>query len=148
MTAPLSVDDSELLAEMHRKCFDDCWSAESFREMLFRDIFFGFIHTRAEPRGFILGKIVCGEIEILTFCVLPPHRNQGIGKMLLSKIDDYARACSVQKIFLEVSEDNAAAQKIYEGFGYKKISQRTGYYRTQNSLQNAMVLQKSITVLP
>ncbi|MDR0753668.1 MAG: GNAT family N-acetyltransferase [Holosporaceae bacterium] len=142
MIADISTDDSAILAEIHRHCFDDHWSAKSFRELLFQDVFFGFICKKEKPYGFILGKIVCHEIEIITFCTLPELRNRGIGKTLLMKVDDYAAHHFVNDIFLEVSEDNVIARKIYKDFGYKEISRRAGYYQSQNCSKVAIVLQK------
>jgi ribosomal-protein-alanine N-acetyltransferase len=112
--------------------------------MLSRKTFFGFIHKEKEAQGFILGKIVGDEIEIITFCVLPRFQNSGIGKMLVDKIDDYAKIHSVHRIFLEVSENNTVAKNIYKGFGYKEISKRIKYYPTGDCLQNAIIMRKDI----
>ncbi|MDR0581116.1 MAG: ribosomal protein S18-alanine N-acetyltransferase [Holosporaceae bacterium] len=144
MIANISTDDSETLAKIHRRCFNDDWSAESFQELLSQNVFFGFIYKEEKPGGFILGKIVCHEIEIITFCVLPELQNRRIGKTLLMKIDDYAVHHFVNNIFLEVSEDNVVARKIYEDFGYKEISRRAGYYQSQNRLKTAIVLKKRL----
>ncbi|MDR2646232.1 MAG: ribosomal protein S18-alanine N-acetyltransferase [Holosporaceae bacterium] len=143
MIADISVDDSEILAEIHRCCFDDYWSAKSFHELLSQDVFFGFIYKGKDPRGFILGKIVCCEIEIITFCILPEFQNRGIGKTLLTEIDNYAARHFVKNIFLEVSEDNVVARKVYKDFGYKEISRRAGYYQSQDCFKTAIVLQKA-----
>ncbi|MDR2781178.1 MAG: ribosomal protein S18-alanine N-acetyltransferase [Holosporaceae bacterium] len=136
------IDDVEVIAKIHQSCFDDGWSTRSFQEMLSNNVFFGFSSKEKSTHGFILCKKVCDEIEIITFCVLPQFRNQGIGKSLIEAIDLYAKTHSVNLIFLEVSEDNMIAQRIYEKFGYKKISERKGYYRTQTYCKNAIVMLK------
>jgi ribosomal-protein-alanine N-acetyltransferase len=143
MLIPVSVCDSELLAEMHGNCFDDSWNAESFRSMLSQKFFFGFIYKKEYPQGFLLGKMICDEIEIVTFCVLPKFRNLGVGKALLHEVDTYALVYSAHQIFLEVSEDNAIAKKTYEDFDYKVISRRAGYYKTKDRSEDAIVMRKS-----
>ncbi|MDR1235761.1 MAG: ribosomal protein S18-alanine N-acetyltransferase [Holosporaceae bacterium] len=143
MIIELSTDDAEVVSQIHRECFDYGWSEKSFREMLSSDVFFGFSSEENFVEGFVLCKIVCEEIEIVTFCVLPKFRNRGVGKSLIRSVDDYAKNHSVEKIFLEVSEDNVIAQKIYENFGYKKISERRRYYLTPTSRKNAIIMMKT-----
>jgi ribosomal-protein-alanine N-acetyltransferase len=145
MMREISEIDSELLAEIHGNCFDDGWNAGSFREMLSNDVFFGFAFKHNDlTSGFILCKMVCDEIEIITFCVLPKFRNLGMGKNLIGAVDDFAKAHSATKIFLEVSEDNVIAREIYKNCGYEEISRRAGYYQTKNGPENAVVMQKDM----
>ncbi|MDR0968597.1 MAG: ribosomal protein S18-alanine N-acetyltransferase [Holosporaceae bacterium] len=140
----VSAKDSESLAEVHKKCFDDGWSAESFFNMLSSDVFFGFVYEKSSIDGFIIGKIVCDEVEIITFCVIPQFRNQGIGGALIKRVHNYAASRSASKIFLEVAEDNAAARKLYENLGYKKIAERKEYYNTKEGQKNATVMEKAL----
>jgi ribosomal-protein-alanine N-acetyltransferase len=39
------------------------------------------------------------------------------------------RAHMGDKLFLEVAEDNAAARRLYESYGFKQIGRRPGYYK-------------------
>ncbi|MDR1983099.1 MAG: ribosomal protein S18-alanine N-acetyltransferase [Holosporaceae bacterium] len=144
MIKKVSETDSQLLAMIHKRCFNDNWSSQAFWEMLSQDVFFGFLSMEKEAQGFILGKMIYDEVEIITFCVLPEFRNRGIGKMLVDEVHNHAQNHFVEKIFLEVSEDNVIAEKMYENFGYVKISRRRGYYCTRKSSSDALVMQKSI----
>jgi ribosomal-protein-alanine N-acetyltransferase len=135
--------DSPLLSALHRRCFDDGWDARSFREMLSQDVFFGFLSLRKTAQGFIVGKIVCDEMEIITFCVLPEFRNRGVGKKLIEKIEGRARDRHVKTVFLEVSEGNSAARKIYENSGYVEVARRFGYYHTKDGDFSATVMRKT-----
>jgi ribosomal-protein-alanine N-acetyltransferase len=145
MLRRISSVDSQLLADIHGRCFDDGWSVRDFQEILSQDVFFGFLGSEKKiAAGFIVGKMVCDEIEIITFCVLPEFRNRGVGKTLIAEIENQARNNSVKKIFLEVSENNAPAKKIYERLGYAEISKRFAYYRTKNGDSDALVMQKNI----
>ncbi|MDR0631949.1 MAG: ribosomal protein S18-alanine N-acetyltransferase [Holosporaceae bacterium] len=144
MLIELSTDDVESLEKIHGSCFDESWSAKSFREMLSSDVFFGFAHKDKTINGFVLCKMVCNEIEIITFCVLQEFRNQGIGKALIDQIDHYAERHLVGKIFLEVAEDNVVARKIYESRGYEEISRRKEYYQRKSYYQNAIIMCKNI----
>jgi ribosomal-protein-alanine acetyltransferase len=138
--------DSPLLAVIHGRCFDDGWNAESFENMLSQDIFFGFLNQEKTVQGFILGKMLCCELEIITFCVLPEFRNRGVGKKLIGEIEAHAQNHCVKKVFLEVSEDNPTTRKIYENSGYVEISRRFKYYHTKNGNFDAVVMQKTFNL--
>ncbi|MDR1334184.1 MAG: ribosomal protein S18-alanine N-acetyltransferase [Holosporaceae bacterium] len=154
MINELSANDAETISQIHQSCFADGWSKDFFLDALSNKIFFGFLSKddkadKADKadfaHGFILGKIVLEEIEIITFCVLPQFQNEGVGKSLLGSIDNYAKDHVVRQIFLEVSEDNLIARRLYEKFGYQKISERKNYYQTQNHCATAIVMVKNIT---
>jgi ribosomal-protein-alanine N-acetyltransferase len=78
--------------------------------MLANDIFFGFAWAADSVEGFIICRTVCDEAEIITLCVIPQFRKRGAGKALLAKAEDCAKNRSARKMFLEVAEDNVAAQ--------------------------------------
>ncbi|MDR2158157.1 MAG: ribosomal protein S18-alanine N-acetyltransferase [Holosporaceae bacterium] len=144
MIRKISSVDSQLLAEIHKRCFDDGWDAKTFADMLSKNVFFGFLDLEKTARGFIVGKMVMEEIEIITFCVLPEFRNRGLGKMLINEVDKHAQSNCVEKIFLEVAENNAVAKKIYENSGYAEISRRREYYCMKEGGVDALVMQKII----
>ncbi|MDR2107159.1 MAG: ribosomal protein S18-alanine N-acetyltransferase [Holosporaceae bacterium] len=148
MIRKISASDSELLAQIHGRCFGKGWSAESFRDMLLADkVFFGFAHeidSGGEAVGFILCKAVCEEAEIVTFGVLPHFRNIGVGGNLVRKAEEEAEMRSAAIVFLEVSRDNATARKLYENLGYEAIAKRRGYYKTEGGAQDATVMRKNL----
>ncbi len=68
------------------------------------------------------------EAEIITLVVDSNFRNKNIGTRLLDKTLENLRLKKVKKIFLEVSEKNIAALKIYKKFGFIKYGIRKNYY--------------------
>ena len=60
-------------------------------------------------------------INIHDFMVIPEYRNQGVAKILLHAVEEFARSIQCCKLTLEVLQGNAAAQRAYEKFGF------TGY---------------------
>ena len=68
------------------------------------------------------------EAEIITLVVDSNFRNKNIGTRLLYKTLENLRLKKVKKIFLEVSEKNIAALKIYKKFGFIKYGIRKNYY--------------------
>jgi ribosomal-protein-alanine N-acetyltransferase len=146
MIRAISVADAESLAEVHKNCFDESWSAQAFRDMLSLVGFFGFataspVQSISEIAGFALGKMICDEVEIITLCVLPQFRNRKMGKALLNKVAAHAESHSAREIFLEVAEDNLIARKMYQELGYESISRRKQYYGSGDSRKDAIVMR-------
>ena len=94
--------------------------------------------------SFLLCSEVADEMEILTICVLPEFRRQHIAQDLLFELFRYAKGQKVKRIFLEVAEDNQAAQKLYLGAGFKQTGRREGYYVCKNGNVDALCLTKKI----
>ena len=140
----ITVNDNETLSKIHKASFEDCWSANSFRNMLMVPTFFGFIVGREKNGektdcGFILCRRILEEIDIITFCILPEHRRFGLGKLLIIEtikqagtiLKEEADYLFAIKIFLEVAESNKAAINLYTAFGFDKVSKRPKYYKSK-----------------
>ncbi len=134
MIENLTVDDSPELAQIYDESFPDSWSVETFHKMLSDGMGFGYkFIENSRICGFILCRIVCDEIEIITFAVRNQYRRNGIGHQLLHKLTLYAQQRAAP-IFLEVAKDNAVAQSLYTEEGYQKISVRKGYYNGTDAI--------------
>lgn len=57
-------------------------------------------------------------LHIDPIAVSEEARGHGIGKLLLSKLEQVARNKQITIINLEVVDTNPSAQKLYERFGY------------------------------
>ena len=122
--------------EIHKRCFQNAWREKEFADLLNLPT----SHLWMNETGMLLCTHVADEMEILTFGVIPEHRRQGVGSQFLQKMFQYARQNKVQKIFLDVAEDNIAAIKLYEKMGFSLVHQRKGYY--QNGKIDALIYVK------
>ena len=57
-------------------------------------------------------------LNIHDFAVLPSHRGQGIGHMLLAAVEQRARAEDCCKLTLEVLNHNEGARRLYAAVGF------------------------------
>ncbi len=57
-------------------------------------------------------------INIHDLAVLPGWRGRGVGRALLSSVEERARAIGCCRITLEVQDDNTRARKLYESVGF------------------------------
>ena len=78
--------------------------------------------------GFVIGRQVAGEAEILNLAVIVAQRRKGEGGALLMAAMDEFRARQVSRVFLEVRESNGAGMAFYEKHSFSKTGRRAGYY--------------------
>ena len=139
-----SAAHAEILASLHAECFDNAWSAQEILALLISPGLFGCIaEYRSEPAGFILGRAVADECEILTLGVLPPLRRHGIAARLLEKLTHEAAELEIVKIFLEVAADNEAAKNLYYSRDFVEIGRRKNYYNSLNGRHDALIFAKT-----
>lgn len=58
-------------------------------------------------------------VNIHDIAVIPSHRSQGIGQLLLQEVEAIALEKGCCKLTLEVLQGNLTAQRSYERFGFK-----------------------------
>jgi ribosomal-protein-alanine N-acetyltransferase len=81
-----------------------------------------------EIAGFIFGRRIAVEGEILNLAVKPAFRRQGVGQALVNTILERFNRDRVRQVFLEVRESNQAAICFYQGLGFRQIGRREAYY--------------------
>ena len=131
------------LAALHAKCFDypRPWSAAEFRSMLTAKGVF----LLCCKGGFIVGRAVAGEAELLTLAVDPACQRQGRGRALLGQFEVESSKRDAIRAFLEVAENNHGALRLYHSAGYRESGRRPDYYRNKNGTKiDATLLEKPL----
>ena len=132
----------EALAVLHARAFATPrpWSAEEFAGWLADPLAFLLVEGDA---GFLLGRAVAGEAELLTVAVAPEARGRGLGQRLVSRFLYQARLRGAEAAFLEVAENNSPARAVYARAGFSESGRRRGYYRTpEGHSVDALVLTR------
>lgn len=133
------------LAALHARCFvtPRPWTAAEFADLLAAPG--AFLLT--ESSGFLLGRVIAGEAELLTVAVDPLARRQGSGRALVLQFAAEARARGAQSAFLEVAEGNEPARALYAACGWQAAGRRRGYYRHPDGrAEDALVLTLVLTL--
>jgi len=131
----------EALAALHARCFTSPrpWSAVEFVALIDAPGVF----LLGDAAGFVLGRALAGEAELLTLAVAPEARRQGAGRRLLAAFEAGAAARGATEAFLEVAADNAPALALYLGAGWSEAGRRRGYYRrAEGPAADALTLRK------
>ena len=75
--------------------------------------------------GFLIYQLLYENAEIIDIFVIDEYRNKGIGKALINKMLENKQ---IEKVTLEVKNDNKKAIMLYNSLGFKPVSIRKGYY--------------------
>jgi ribosomal-protein-alanine N-acetyltransferase len=92
--------------------------------------------------GFILGRQVADEAEILNLAVTAAYRRRGEGGALLKAALGGFQSRGVSRVFLEVRESNETGIAFYERRGFSKMGRRAGYYREPD--EAAIVMENKL----
>ena len=134
MTHPVLVlraDDAGRMSQLHMRCFDDPWSAMSFRGLLLdTSVLTLGVELGGDLVAFVMAQTIAGESDILTVATDPDQRRQGLAATLIGALINRLGERGVSRITLDVAEDNAAARALYRSFGFTEDGRRPRYYTT------------------
>jgi GNAT superfamily N-acetyltransferase len=76
--------------------------------------------------------------EVKRLYVQPQHRGRGIAAALYQGLENYARGCGYEWLYLDTTDEMAAAQQFYAALGYTLIS------RYNDNPQATIFMQKDL----
>ena len=144
---PIGAERAEDCERLHGASFAFGWSKIDFESYLtdphvLADGAVAEGSRKAELGGFILSRLTPPDSEILTFAVDPARRGAKLGRALLDRHLENLERAGARLVFLEVSDDNAAALKLYARAGFKEIGRRENYYLRANGERHAAVAMR------
>lgn len=131
------------MAQIYADCFENTsgWAAQDIKDLLGSKGSFAI----SVPSGFLIGRALFEDSELLTLAVAPQARRQGKARDLLTQFGHTSIKKGANHAFLEVAADNPAAIKLYEQAGYTPQGQRKNYYaRPQGARVDALVMTKDL----
>ena len=79
--------------------------------------------------GICVFHMILDEAQIHFFVIDQKYRKQGFGSYLMNYLIKYCEKLNINKLFLEVSHTNVAAQKFYSRFDFSTVGIRKNYYK-------------------
>ena len=141
---PASLADLLELAELERAAFSDPWTEAQLRDALGWP---GTIAIVAENTsgltGYVLGRVVVDQAEILSLATTAAQRRRGIGRALLTALLAAMVERGARSVWLEVRISNQAARAMYQSVGFVAAGRRRDYYR--QPLEDALILRRELT---
>ena len=102
---------------------------------------FGLLHSNFLV-GICVFHIVLDEAQINFFAVKNKYRKKGFGTYLMSYLIKECKNLKINKLFLEVSHTNFAAEKFYSHFDFYTVGMRKNYYKDGS---DALLKEKKLT---
>jgi ribosomal-protein-alanine N-acetyltransferase len=135
----MRVSDLSAVIAIEKASFTSPWSEDS----VLSEIYAGQSLTRVAAIkesvvGYLIARQIIDEGQLLDLAVKPEYRQQGIAELLMRDLISGLRVKRVVKLFLEVRASNEAAIRLYEKFGFTRISTRKNYYK--NPVEDALIM--------
>jgi [ribosomal protein S18]-alanine N-acetyltransferase len=141
---PMREADVPTVQEIERHIFTTPWPRNAYyRELSSRNSAYYIVLRRELDEGSeILGYggmwRMYDEAHVTTIGVRRDIHHSGFGRILFAGLVQAAYDMGAKWITLEVRTSNDGAMRMYEGFGFKVIGRRKGYY-TDNG-EDAIVM--------
>ena len=141
-------DRAAQIANLHANSFEAAWDRAQIDTLLSAETAIAFVSTLGgghDAVGFVIGRLLVDEAEIITVGVGPEYRRRGIGQELLGAFERAAATAGAKLVVLEVAEDNSAALRMYGTAGYSEAGVRPAYYkRVDGPAIDAKLLAKEL----
>ena len=134
----------QVLEGLHAAAFhrpgDETWTERSFSDVLNSPGSFCLLAVEDQsvdsaPCGFSACRVRAQEAELLSLGVVPAFRRQGVAQQLIARTIETCQRIGARNLFLEVAEDNPAAQTLYERLDFEQVGTRRGYYHRLGGAQ-------------
>lgn len=140
---PATPADLPALAELERGAFSDPWTEFQLRSALDWPGAVALVSEDGDGlRGYVLGRVVVDQAEILSLAVVAGHRRRGLGRELLGGALALMVERGARSAWLEVRVSNDAARAMYESAGFVAAGRRPDYYR--QPLEDALILRREL----
>jgi ribosomal-protein-alanine N-acetyltransferase len=126
----MTLQDIETAARIEAETFPRPWTLADFRFEMSENPVARYLVAQREGEiiGFAGAHIILDEGHITNIAVLREARGQGLGRLLMEGLMQYASNLGVRYMTLEVRVSNVAAVALYRSLGFIKVNLRQKYY--------------------
>lgn len=136
-----TLENLEDIFKIEESVFAHPWSLESLKNLLEDENSVAFIAVDNEVIcGYCGVNTILDEGYITNVAVLENYRKQGIGRMLVNALVDFAKDKSLAFLTLEVRKSNIPAINLYSKNGFETVGERKNYYTSPT--ENALLMTK------
>jgi ribosomal-protein-alanine N-acetyltransferase len=130
------------LEAIEAACFGPPHDPDGMRDELARS--WSTVHV-AEREGAVVAYLtawqVADEVEVIQVATHPDVRRGGLGRALMHRVIEHARARGDARVLLEVRPGNTPAVTLYRALGFAEVGRRARYYDDgEDALLMALVL--------
>ncbi len=124
--------DTAAIAGLHAQFFSPPWDEAAVADVLRHPGSVALVvraPDSARLLGYILGRVVSDEAEILSLGIAEEARRLGYASGLVARLGEGADAMGAARLYLEVAAGNGPAIALYQRLAFKRLGVRRGYYR-------------------
>jgi [ribosomal protein S18]-alanine N-acetyltransferase len=96
-----------------------------------------------ELAGFVLAQFGSSAVHVALLGVAPGYQRLGLGKLLVSWVEESASVAGLFLVQLEVRASNRQARRFYARLGYRETGRTAGYY---SGVEDAIRLERDLAV--
>ncbi len=139
---PINEKDIDLCYELDSNTIS-LWSKKQWNEEFKKEGIkvFGILLSNTVI-GICVFQVIHDEAQINFFAVNHKYREKGFGTYLMRFLIDKCKKLNINKLFLEVSHTNSAAEKFYSRFDFSTVGRRKNYYKDGS---DALLKEKKLT---
>lgn len=143
---PATPTDVAGVVAIEREAFTQPWNRAAFVDLVSAPeaIFLVADGQDGALAAYAIVYVAAGHSELANLAVAVRARGTGLGRHMLEKVMQAARARGARQMFLEVRESNVAAQSLYTSVGFLAVARRRHYY--QEPVEDALVLRLDLSV--
>jgi ribosomal protein S18 acetylase RimI-like enzyme len=93
--------------------------------------------------GFVLAQFGSRAVHLALLGVAPEYQGRGLGKRLVSWVEESASVAGLFLMQLEVRADNQQARRFYATLGYRETARAARYY---SGVEDAIKLERDLAV--
>lgn len=138
----LSLGTLDALLDVEQQAYSHPWGRGHFIDAMASGYACQLLWAAQQLLGYSIAMPGVQEAHLLNLTVAPAHQGQGWARVLLDRLDLWARSQQAQQLWLEVRASNLRAQAIYTAHGYRHVGLRKRYYPGENGArEDAIVMQ-------
>jgi ribosomal-protein-alanine N-acetyltransferase len=144
---PLGMDDLDAVEEIERRSMPAPWSPAMFAGEIAKStsLCLGAYESRtARLLGYVIVSRYVDAWHVMNLVVAEASRRHGIATHLLEEVFERTKHQARRGFTLEVRVSNDAAQRLYEGLGFRAQGIRRGYY-TDNREDAVIMWRDAVT---
>jgi len=129
----MTATDLDAVVIVENQSFSTPWTRQAFYEELENQLAYYLLAVLDDTVvGYVGMWLILDEAHITNVAVLPSCRKLGIGKSMMQKALDIAKANGAVSMTLEVRPSNAPALALYKNLGFENAGVRKNYYEDTN----------------
>ena len=144
----IGIEDLEFienLQEEHINEINNIWTRRDLNDHINKKTSFSRISKHGKKIvGFSISLYSENFMDVFLIFVAPKFRRRGIAQNFLKDIKKFCKLRLINKIVLEVNEDNQAANILYQKFGFKIVGKRKDYYFMNKKKSDAIVMELNL----